>query len=384
MHVITTLGPAGAETMLFRIANAMDRSRFENEVVSLTGILDLADKIRGIGVPVRSLEMEKTFPNPLLVMRLARWIRDSRPDVIHTWMYHANLLGSLAARLAGNVPVVWAIHHGTVDRRVDRRRTMLVNRVCGWFSNSLPARIVCCSEAAVRAHENLGYAGEKLEVVPNGFDMCHVRPDPSARASLRAELGLVPESLLVGIAARFHRQKDHRNFIQAAARLHQAAPDVHFVLCGMNVDGRNQLLMDWVRSAGLEGRCHLLGAREDMPRIFAGIDIAAISSISEAFPVVLGEAMACGIPCVTTDVGDCAMIVGDTGLVVPPQNPEALAGALEKLIRIGPEGRRVLGIAARERVQQRFALAATVDRYQQIYEAVAGDSCDRTIAPSWA
>src|SRR5215475_14295829 len=118
MHVITTLGPAGAETMLFRIANAMDRSRFENEVVSLTGILDLADKIRGIGVPVRSLEMEKTFPNPLLVMRLARWIRESRPDVIHTWMYHANFLGSLAARLAGKVPVVWAIHHGTVDRRV--------------------------------------------------------------------------------------------------------------------------------------------------------------------------------------------------------------------------------------------------------------------------
>ncbi len=132
MHIITTLGPAGAEIMLSNIISGMDRTRFENEVVSLTGILDLAEKMREIGAGVRTLNMKTSAPNPLLVMRLAQWIRESKPDVIHTWMYHANLVGALAARLAGNVPVVWGIHHSALDPRIDKRRTMLVNRICAF------------------------------------------------------------------------------------------------------------------------------------------------------------------------------------------------------------------------------------------------------------
>src|SRR6266852_870174 len=164
MHIITTLGPAGAETMLSRIASGMDGTRFENEVVSLTGILDLAERMQGMGVGVRTLGMKTNAPNPLLVMRLAQWIRESKPDVIHTWMYHANLVGALAARLAGNVPVVWGIHHSALDHRVDKRRTMLVNRICALLSRKFPARIVFCSEASLHIHKKLGYATEKLKV----------------------------------------------------------------------------------------------------------------------------------------------------------------------------------------------------------------------------
>src|SRR5712664_1594244 len=155
MHVITTLGSAGAETMLSRVASGMDGTRFENEIVSLTGILDLAERMQAIGVRVRTLGMKPNAPNPLLVMRLARWIRESKPDVIHTWMYHANLIGALAARLAGNVPVVWAIHHSTFDPRVDKRRTMFVNRACAVLSRKFAARVVCCSEASLRVHREL-------------------------------------------------------------------------------------------------------------------------------------------------------------------------------------------------------------------------------------
>src|SRR6266446_1619132 len=164
MHIITTLGPAGAENMLCRIAGGMDRTRFENEVVSLTRILDLAEKMHSIGVRVRTLGMKKAIPNPLLVMRLAQWIRESKPDVIHTWMYHANLIGSLAAKLAGNVPVVWSVHHSVLDARLDKRRTMWVNRACALLSNYLPAQIVFCSQASLRIHEKLGYASRKLRL----------------------------------------------------------------------------------------------------------------------------------------------------------------------------------------------------------------------------
>ncbi len=382
MHVITTLGPAGAETMLCRIASGMDGTRFENEVVSLTGILDLAERMQAIGVRVRTLEMKTGVPNPLLVMRLARWIRESKPDVIHTWMYHANLVGGLAARLAGDVPVVWGIHHCALDPRVDKRRTMLVNRSCALMSQKFPARIVCCSEASLRLHKELRYAAEKLEVIPNGFDLQQVKPDPTAHASLREELGIPADALLIGMAARFHPHKDHGNFIRAAARLHKQVPEIHFLLCGMDITWQNSQLAGWIDAAGIRDCCHLIGLRRDMCRLFAGMDIATTASRSEAFPIVIGEAMACGTPCVVTDVGDSAMIVDQTGIVVAPGDPDALAEAWRKLVEAGPEVRFLLGMAARRHVQQHFALPAIVDRYQAIYAQLAAGTQQRVPVPA--
>ena len=372
MHIITTLGPAGAEIMLSRMISGMDRTRFENEVVSLTGILDLAEKMRGMGAGVRTLNMKTSAPNPLLVMRLAQWIRESKPDVIHTWMYHANLVGVLAARLAGNVPVVWGIHNSALDPRINKRRTMLVNRVCAFLSRRFPARIVCCSEASLRIHGSLGYSGEKMVVIPNGFDLEKIKPDPDARASVRQELGIPLDAPLIGIAARFHPQKDHRNFVRAAARLHKQMSDIHFLLCGLDITWQNSQLAGWIETAGIRDCCHLLGVRQDMTRLFAGMDIATTASLGgEAFPLVIGEAMACGAPCVVTDVGDCALIVGETGTVVAPGDPEALAEAWRSLIEAGPRVRHRLGIAARRRVQQHFALPVIVERYQTIYSRLA-------------
>jgi glycosyltransferase involved in cell wall biosynthesis len=337
--------------------------------------------MEGIGVRVRTLDMKKSVPNPVPVMRLAQWIRESKPDVIHTWMYHANLVGALAARLAGGVPVVWGIHHSTLDPRVDKRRTVLISRTCAFLSRKLAARIVCCSEASLRIHKKLGYAAEKLEVIPNGFDLEKIKPDPVARDSVREELGLPADTLLVGMAARFHPQKDHRNFVRAAALLCRQVPKVHFLLCGFGVTWQNSKLAKWIDEAGIRDSCHLLGVRRDMARLFAGMDIATTASLSgEAFPLVVGEAMACGTPCVVTDVGDSAMIVGDTGIVVAPGNPGALANAWRQLIDAGPEVRLRLGMAARQRVQQHFALPVIVERYQAIYEELSARM--RQTAPS--
>jgi glycosyltransferase involved in cell wall biosynthesis len=374
MQVITTLGIAGAENMLSRVVFGMDGTRFENEVVSLTGELDLAESMRGIGVRVRTLGMKKSVPNPFLVMRFVRWIRESKPDLIHTWMYHANLVGAIAARLAGHVPIVWGIHHGALDPRVDKRRTIWVNRTCAFLSCRIRARIVCCSEESRRIHERLGYAAEKLEVIPNGFDLDQMKPDPGARRSVHEELGIPADAPLIGIAARFHPHKDYRNFIQAAARLREQIPEAHFLLCGEAITWQTSQLAEWIEAAGIRSCCHLLGPRQDMPRLFAGMDISTTSSLVEAFPLVIGEAMACGTTCVVTEVGDSALIVGETGKVVAPGDPEALAEAWRGLIEAGPEVRRRLGMAARRRVQQYFGLPAVVERYQAIYTQLAEET----------
>jgi glycosyltransferase involved in cell wall biosynthesis len=375
MHVITTLGPGGAENMLCGIASGMDSSKFQNEVVSLTGILDLADRMQGLGVRVRTLRMNAALPNPLLVVRLAQWMKQSKADVIQTWMYHANLAGALAARLAGGLPVVWGIHHSTLDPRVDKRRTVLVNRACAFLSRGFSARIVCCSEASLRIHKELAYAAEKLEVIPNGFDLQKIKPDPAARLSVREELGLPDDTPLIGMVARFHPQKDHRNFARAAALLRRQIPGVHFLLCGLEVNRQNSKLTEWIEEAGIGDSCHLLGVRRDTARLFAAMDIATTASLSgEAFPIVIGEAMACEIPCVVTDVGDSALIVGNTGKVVAPSDPAGLAQAWRELIEAGPEMRRRLGTAARRRVEQNFALPAIVNRYQAVYERLVSPS----------
>jgi glycosyltransferase involved in cell wall biosynthesis len=370
--VITGLDADGAETVLHSITSRMDPARFQNEVVSLIELGPMAEKLQSSGMRVRSLGMRRGSANPVHVVRLAIWLRQSQPSVVQTWMYHADLLGGIAARLAKK-PVVWAIHHTNLDPGQNKRLTIWTARMCARLSRHLPRRIVCVSEEGRKAHVEFGYDGTKMDVIPNGFDLKQFAPDGEARLALRRELNLPAETLLIGMAARFHVQKGHRNFIAAAAQLHARIPQAHFVLCGKGADADNVELSSWINRGGqsLGNVFHLLGPRTDMRRFFAALDIATSSSLSEAFPMAVGEAMACGTPCVVTNVGDSAMIVGETGKVVPPQNPAALALAWEQLLTAGPAARRQLGDAARRRVEQNFSLDHIVERYQELYREVS-------------
>ena len=369
-HIITGLNTGGAETMLYKLLSGMDREAFEPLVVSLTDIGPVGEKIRVLEVPVRALGMRRGVPDPRGVWRLAQQLKAERPHLVQTWMYHADLLGVFAARLGGGIPVVWGIHHSNLDPEINKRTTIWTAKVCARLSHRLPVRIVCCSEASRRVHTALGYAGDKMVVIPNGFDLSAFKPDLRAKVGVREELGITQEALLIGLVGRFDPQKDHRNFVAAAARLRSDYPQVHFLLCGDGVNWNNGELAGWIEEAGLRQQFHLLGRREDMPRLTAALDIASSSSCGEGFSNVIGEAMACGVPCAVTDVGDSAFIVGETGLVVPPRNPEALAQAWKKLIQMGPEGRQKLGEAARKRILENFNLPDIVASYEALYKEV--------------
>ena len=370
-HVITGLNPGGAEMMLFKLLSAMDRVVFKPEVISLTGMGPLAERIQALDITVRALGMRRGVPNPLSLLRLAVWLRRSKPDVIQTWMYHADLIGGIAAKLVGGIPVIWGIRHSNLDPQGSKRKTIWTANACARLSNWLPTQIVCCSEASLPVHAALGYATRKMCVIPNGFDLDVFRPDPSARRSVRAELGIPEDTLLIGMFARFHAQKDHRNFVEAAALLHAHHPDIHFLLCGDGITWENRVLSGWIVTASIHEHCHLLGPREDIPRLAAALDIAASSSsFGEGFPNVVGEAMSCGVPCVVTDVGDSDRIVGTTGRIVAAKDPEALAMAWTEMIGLGKEGRRRLGVAARKRVMDRFELSKIVKKYEALYTSL--------------
>lgn len=317
-HVINALSIGGAEGMLLKLLTRADRQSFEPRVYTLLSPAgSIGDCIRELGIPVRELGMSRGAPNPVLVLRLASWFRHDPPDLVQTWLYHADLVGGLAARCAAiGAPVVWNIRNSTLDASTSRPRTFRVVKVCASVSTWLPDAIISCSHNACSLHAALGYARQKLRVIPNGFDLAAFRPNPAARAALRQELGIPDQAPVIGVIARFDPQKDFRTFVEAAGRLRAVVPDAQFVLCGRDVDRTNRELMRWVEAAGVASGSHLLGERTDIPDVDAALDIAtSSSSYGEAFPNAVGEAMACAVPCVVTEVGDSARIVGDTGRV---------------------------------------------------------------------
>lgn len=368
LHIITGLKTGGAETMLARLVSGHDRSRFEPAVVSLTDEGPIGAQLRAMGLPVWTLGMGR---DPLAIPRLVRLVRRYAPGVVQTWLYHANVLGGVAGRLAG-APVVWGLHN--VHLAHARHTTAWMARGGAALSRALPARIVCCAEGVRQAHLAMGYAAEPMVVIPNGFDLEAFRPDPQARASVRRELALADSARLIGVVARFDPHKDHQTLIEAAGRLAQQRADAHFLLCGEGITWENERLSGWIRAAGLGERFHLLGPREDVPRLQASLDLGALSSVSEGFPLSIGEAMACEVPCVVTDVGDAAAIVGTAGRVVPARSPAALADAWEELLGLPPEAKAQLGREARQWVEARFGLPSVAARYECLYDAVAAES----------
>jgi glycosyltransferase involved in cell wall biosynthesis len=357
--------------MLYRLLARMDSGSFSSQVISMTALGEVGKAIAGLGIPVRALGMRPGRPNPIALLRLIRWLRQDRPQLIQTWLYHADLLGGLASKLVGSPPVIWGVHHTHLNPGIDRWTTILVARICASISSWIPKKIICCSESTRKAHAGLGYAQDRMIVINNGFDLIRFHPDPIARQSIRGELKIDPNTILIGMAARYHPQKDHRNFIQAAKLLSKKDRDVRFLLCGAGNDAHNDELSHMLETAGISEKTYLLGDRKDMPEILASLDIFTLSSHGEAFPNVVGEAMACGIPCVVNEVGDCREMVGDTGIVVPMKDPQGLVEAWIKLIKIGREGRIQMGEEARDRVRIRYDLSATVARYEGIYRDVA-------------
>jgi glycosyltransferase involved in cell wall biosynthesis len=294
-----------------------------------------------------------------------------RPDLLQGWMYHGNLAAQMmAAALPASVPVTWGICNGVL---CDEK---LVTSMTVWLGarlSRLPARIITDSAASAEAHQRrLNFSASRWEVIPNGFDLEQFQPCARARSEVRAELSAPANALLVGLVGRYHPVKDHAGFLEAAALIRRQTPQAKFLLAGSGI-GSNPVLMKQAAALGLIDVVHLLDERADVHRIMAALDIAVCSSYSESFPNVVGEAMCCGVPCVVTDVGSTAYLVGDTGLVVPPRDPLALANACGELIRLGGDGRRALGRAARGRIAERFSIASIAARYERLYEQVIGE-----------
>jgi len=368
LHVITALPTGGAEMMLFKLISAT-RGEWPQVVVSLGKIGRIGRLISDLGVPVYPVDYGGLVPKPLRLFGLISLVRRLRPRLMVGWLYHGNAAASLAASVCGgSIPVVWNIRQSLYDLEVEDWTTAKLIRLSARLSRKAEA-VIYNSQISAPQHEALGYCAVNRVVIPNGFDCRQFLPDADARQRIRAELGLPEDAIVVGLTARYHPMKDHRNFFQAAGMIAQRYPSARFLLVGSGTTNQEPGLRKLIAEHQLANRVLLLGDRADMPALTASLDIACSASAwGEGLSNAVGEAMACGVPCVVTDVGDSARLVGETGVIVPAKDSQALANAFSRLIEAGPSGRRRLGDAARLRIETEFSLDRVAQRYIEVYQ----------------
>jgi glycosyltransferase involved in cell wall biosynthesis len=263
--------------------------------------------------------------------------------------------------------VVWNIRETMYDLRREKKLTALMVRLGALLSRRADA-IIYNSHLAASQHAALGYDDRNAIVIPNGFDTVRFAPRPEARAIVRQQLGLPATALLVGRFGRNHPMKNFPSFLRAAAMVRAAQPRAHFVIGGPGVTSTDPTLRAMVQDLSLSGSVHFLGEVSDMPTILSAMDlVCSSSSWGEGFPNVIGESMACGVPCVTTDVGDSARVLGGAGAVVPPNDDGNLGRALAELLETTAEHRRTLGEYGRSRITQEYSLGKIAGQYDELY-----------------
>ncbi|MCC6244309.1 MAG: glycosyltransferase [Gemmatimonadaceae bacterium] len=374
-HVITGLGSGGAEASLYRLLSAQpDPSR--HVVISLTNRGVYADRLEALGVRVFTLGLLRGEIAITALIRLHRLFWQLRPDLTQAWMYHANVAASLA-RLTGapTGPVCWNVRHALdawSDESAKLHTIVRLNRALAWQ----PARIVYNSHRAAEQHTERGFPRPIAQVIPNGVDTERFAPSAKSRAALRHSIGVEDSATLVGLIARVDPLKDHATFLRAAERFVQLHPEAHFLLAGTDTESTSPdstldiaITEATSRTPALHGRVHRLGQRDDMPSVYNACDIVSMTSRSEGSPNAVAEAMACGVPCVVTNVGDAARLVGETGIVVSVGDDSAIAERWRLLATKRPF-RLALGLRAMERIRTHYSTGAEVSAYARIWNDV--------------
>lgn len=385
-HVTTSLDVGGAQAMLVKLVEAgvAKRKCARPAVLSLTRPGTLAPRLRDTGCPTYTLGMSRGFPGPVATLRLLRITAMLRPDILQGWMYHGNLAASVAGLAAGRkVPVFWNVRHSLADPSVEKRSSRALFALSARLSRSVHG-IIYNSRVAAQEHAAIGFDPARAIHIPNGFDLSRYHPDPAARARLRMLFDLPGDGILVGMVARNHPMKDHAMLVHAIARARAAGHDLRLLLVGTGMDRPDAALRQAIAACLPPEAVTLVGERTDIAEWLPGLDLLALSSAwGEAFPNILGEAMACGVPCIATDVGDSAWVLGEGGLIVPPRDAEAMGAALERIAALDGDARRSLGAVGRARAIAHFDINDIAVQYRRLY-ASAVQRITRDAAPASA
>jgi glycosyltransferase involved in cell wall biosynthesis len=368
LHIITHLDQGGAEAVLYRLIEATHQ-KINHRVVSLHGAGVYGTKLRDIGVHVETLDMPRGRLKFTGLWRLRKIILGYSPDIIHTKLYHADLVGGLVALISGAPPVIWTVNSSDLGKLRNSWKTRFIRRICAILSYRIPSAIIADANNTKRVNVSIGYSSKKFFVINNGIDLSSFFPDQQARQRLRHEFQIQEDMVLLGFIARWDPLKDHSNLLYALSIIKNNNHKFACILVGNNMTSNNAVLMELIHKNELDDHIILPGPRSDIPAIMNALDLHVLSSFSESMPLAIIEAMACGTPCVVTDVGDAALVVGDTGWVVPPKEPNALAAGIETGIgALKKNGKDELGQRCRRVIEEKYSLEVMVDSYVKLWK----------------
>lgn len=370
LHVITGLNDGGAEGVLKRICLFDKDKGFVHHVVCLSGIGKHSAELENEGIKVFHLEV-KGFRSCLnAIWKFKSVLNDIKPNVIQTWMYHSDLFGGIFGRLFGFRAVIWNIRQTELSTAYVKKSTIWLAKIAARLSHTVPLKIVSCGERAKSFHAHFGYDESKMIVVGNGFNLNAIGDLYSIDQIMmtRESFGIGPSEIIIGMVGRFDPVKNHRGLLEALSELNHFS--YRLLLIGEGLSSENPELSAWIVENNLSNKVILLGQRADVFRFYQLMDIHVLPSHSEGFPNVLIEAMAVGTPCIVTDAGDAAMIVKDTGWVVPVRNTEllkiALQDAMEECLN-DKQQFELRKLDSIKRVKENYTLNAMVNKYHQVW-----------------
>ncbi len=371
VHAITATGIGGAQSMLEKLLGMGEGifDRYDQSVLSLMPPGEIGVRMMEQGVAMHTLGMRSSLPTPQAALRLLGLSRRLAPDLYVGWMHHAGLAAYVAAKLRRR-PVIWNVRHSLSDIAHEKASTRAILRLSARLSPGVDA-IIFNSHVAQSQYDALGYTTDRMRVIPNGFDCAHFRPRDDARARLMRLFPVEGRRPVVGMIARNHPMKDPATLIGAMRGLWGEGVDADLLIVGPGMERLPQTLGDAVFAGLPADRIALAGQRTDVAEWMSGLDLLVLPSAwGEAFPNILGEAMASGVPCVATDIGDAHWIIGDHHRVVPPGDVAAMQAVIGELLGRSAGARRALGLAGRARVIEEFSLPAVARSYAALYDSV--------------
>lgn len=368
VHIITGLNNGGAEGVLYRLVTN-DRKN-THVVISLMDAGKYGPLLVESNIKTYYLELSRGSLSLSPLFRLKEIIKKEKPEIIQTWMSHADLIGGLVSKLSGHKNVIWNIRHSNLTFRISNIKTNAVIMACMLMSKAIPKSIICCSEKTYRDYGGKGYPKNKMTVISNGYDFKKFNIDVKSRKKIRKELNITEDTKLLGMVARYDPNKNHQGLLQALKLVKKHDSNFKMLLVGRDLNYSNEIIVSLIEKFELEDHIILLDQRSDIPSIMNALDIHILSSISgEGFPNVLAEAMACGTLCIATNTGDSKVIIDDYGWIVEPNNDKSLSETILKALKlkddsfIWAEKQRL----AKEHIINNFSLSLMIDKYNDIW-----------------
>lgn len=369
IHIITGLEDGGAEGVLYRLVTNDEENK--HVVISLMDEGKYGVLLQKQNIKVYTLNMNEKFRLPVSLFNLTNIMKLEKPDVVQTWMSHADLIGGIVAKISGNDNIVWNIRHTKLNNNLRNLKTNAVIYTNMALSKFLPKKIICCSYQTYEDFEKNGYDSNKMVVINNGYDFTHFYRDSELRSDIRAKLNIPEDMLVFGRVARYGVNKNHLGLLESMSLIKDRLPEFKLLLVGKGLDNKNIELVKKIEELDLSTNVILLGQRNDIPSIMNALDIhISNSSSGEGFPNALTEAMACGTVCIATDVGDSKYIIGDNGWIVQPSDSKALGNAILSAVTTMDDSLdwEKLISSSESHIKANFSLSKMISKYNTVWK----------------